>query len=123
MSARKNRYGSASQRRAIKWRRMWTQEARCVCGRDLNPELPPLHPDEPTIDHVFAHSLKRFHGQNVTVVMHRRCNETKGQRPPNSHELEFAARSLDRLALAPTTVEDCKRGVYAMLADRWAGAA
>lgn len=50
------------------------------CGRPLNYELPAKHAMSATVDHVVSRALAphRALDRSNLVVMHRRCNSSKG---------------------------------------------
>ena len=70
------------------WRRLRAQvlaeETRCwLCGHPVDRTLPGAHPQGPTVDHIIP--LSRGGNpldRNNARLAHRRCNVTRGARPP-----------------------------------------
>lgn len=112
---------SMRSRRNKRWRGLLAQEAVCpACRRDLNPELPPHHPDYPTLDHVWAYAKRHRHGQGqVTLVKHSRCNWLKDDAEPSADDLEALATVLERWPPNAKSWEECRAEVYELLAKRW----
>jgi 5-methylcytosine-specific restriction endonuclease McrA len=56
-----------------------------ACGKYVNKELSGMHPLGPTIDHTTARANggPKYSRANTTL-MHRRCNTSKGVKPPKA---------------------------------------
>jgi 5-methylcytosine-specific restriction endonuclease McrA len=89
-------------KRARRWVLLWAQDSVCpACGGYLDPTSHPLGPDFPTLDHVMPRAIKGGNGIENLLVKHRRCNETRGARPPTHRDFKAQMVTTRRLVERP----------------------